>query len=162
MLEQQAGIQAKTAAKRRKSSNAGPYVDGDTSNRVRVFSTVDLTPVTLVTETLDKKDRMMLEHRQESKPKPQLSHENPAMRGRMSTGTPPTEFEFSPLLISPLGTLVTERLDKKDCMVLEQQAGIQAKNAAEPRKSSNAGPYVDGRFERGMRLVGKASIRLSR
>jgi hypothetical protein len=29
-------------------------------------------------------------------------------------------------------------------MMLEQQAGIQAKTAAEPRKSSNAGPYVDG------------------
>jgi hypothetical protein len=62
----------------------------------------------------------------------------------MSTGTPPTEFEFYPLLISPPGTLVTERLDKKDRMMLEQQAGIQAKTAAEPRKSSNAGPYVDG------------------
>jgi hypothetical protein len=59
-------------------------------------------------------------------------------------GTPPTEFEFSPLSISPLKTLVTEKLDKKDRMMLEQQAGMQAKNAAEPRKSSNAGPYVDG------------------
>jgi hypothetical protein len=62
----------------------------------------------------------------------------------MSTGTPPTEFEFSPLLISPLVTLVTEKVDKKDSMMLEQQAGIQAKTAAEPRKSSNAGPYVNG------------------
>jgi hypothetical protein len=44
LLEQQAGIQAKTAAKPRKSSNAGTYVDGDTSNRVRVFATVDITP----------------------------------------------------------------------------------------------------------------------
>jgi hypothetical protein len=44
MLEQQAGIQAKRAAEPGKSSNAGPYVDGDTSNRVRVFSAVDLTP----------------------------------------------------------------------------------------------------------------------
>jgi hypothetical protein len=44
MLEQQAGIQAKTAAEQRKSSNAGPYVDGDTSNRVRVFAAVDITP----------------------------------------------------------------------------------------------------------------------
>jgi hypothetical protein len=66
------------------------------------------------------------------------------MLGSMSTGTPPTEFEFSPLLISPPGTLVTEKLDKKDRMMLEQQAGIQAKTAAEPRKSSNAGPYVGG------------------
>jgi hypothetical protein len=41
-------------------------------------------------------------------------------------------------------TLVTEKLDKKDRLMLEQQAGIHAKNAAEPRKSSNAGPYVDG------------------
>jgi uncharacterized protein YciI len=86
MLEQQTGIQAKTAAKPRKSSNAGPYVDGDTSNRVRVFAAVDIPPVTLVTEKLDKKDRLML----------------------------------------------------------EQQTGIQAKTAAKPRKSSNAGPYVDG------------------
>jgi hypothetical protein len=45
----------------------------------------------------------------------------------MSTGTPPTEFEFSPLLISPPVTLVTEKLDKKDRMMLEQQTGIQAK-----------------------------------
>jgi hypothetical protein len=44
MLEQQAGIQAKTAAEPRKSSNAGPYVDGDTSNRVRGFSADDITP----------------------------------------------------------------------------------------------------------------------
>jgi hypothetical protein len=62
----------------------------------------------------------------------------------MSTGTPPTEFEFSPPLLSPPVTLVTEKLDKKDRMVLEQQGGIQAKTAAEQRKSSNAGPYVDG------------------
>jgi hypothetical protein len=59
-------------------------------------------------------------------------------------GTPPTEFEFSPLVISALVTLFTEKLDKKDRMMLEQQAGIQAKTAAEPRKSSNAGPYVNG------------------
>jgi hypothetical protein len=44
MVEQQAGIQAKTAAKPRKSSNAGPYVNGDTSNRVRVLTAVDITP----------------------------------------------------------------------------------------------------------------------
>jgi hypothetical protein len=44
ILEQQAGIQAKTSAEPRKSSNAGPYVDGDTSNRVRVFAAVDITP----------------------------------------------------------------------------------------------------------------------
>jgi hypothetical protein len=65
------------------------------------------------------------------------------MQGRMSTGTPPSEVEFSLLLISPPVTLVTKKLDKKDRMMLEQQAGIQAKTAAEPRKSSNAGPYVD-------------------
>jgi hypothetical protein len=45
MLEQQAGIQAKNAAEPRKSTNAGPYFDGDTSNRVRVFSAVDIIPV---------------------------------------------------------------------------------------------------------------------
>jgi hypothetical protein len=44
MLEQQAGIQAKTAAEPRKSSNAGPYVVGDTSNRVRVSSSVVISP----------------------------------------------------------------------------------------------------------------------
>jgi hypothetical protein len=54
----------------------------------------------------------------------------------MSTGTPPTEFEFSPLLISPPVTLVTEKLDKKDRRMHKQQVGIQAKTAAEPRKSS--------------------------
>jgi hypothetical protein len=48
----------------------------------------------------------------------------------MSTGTPPTEFEFSPLLISLPVTFVTERPAKKDSMMLEQQAGIQAKNTA--------------------------------
>jgi hypothetical protein len=53
-------------------------------------------------------------------------------------------FEFSPLLLSPPVTLVTEKLDKKDRMMLEQQAGIQAKTAAEPQLSRNAGPYVNG------------------
>jgi hypothetical protein len=62
----------------------------------------------------------------------------------MSTGKPQTEFEFSSLLISPQVTLVTEKLDKKDSMMLEQQTGIQAKTAAETQKSRNAGPYVDG------------------
>jgi hypothetical protein len=62
----------------------------------------------------------------------------------MLTGTLPTEFEFCPLLISPPVAHVTEKLDKKDRMMLEQQVGIQAKTAAEPRKSSNAGLYVDG------------------
>jgi DNA-dependent RNA polymerase auxiliary subunit epsilon len=87
MLEQQAGgIQAKTAAEPRRSSNAGTYVDGDTSNRVRVFSAVDLTP----------------------------------------------------------GDTWHRKACQKDCMMLEQQAGIQAKTATEPRKSSNEGPYVNG------------------
>jgi hypothetical protein len=48
----------------------------------------------------------------------------------MSTGTPPTEFEFSPLLISPPVILDIERPAKKDRMMIEQQAGIQAKNVA--------------------------------
>jgi hypothetical protein len=61
----------------------------------------------------------------------------------MSMGTPPTEFEFSPLSISTLGTLVTEWPAEKDRSILEQPAGIQTKNAAEPQKSSNAGPYVN-------------------
>jgi hypothetical protein len=62
----------------------------------------------------------------------------------MSTGTPPAEFECSPLMISPTVTLVTGRTAEKDRSMLEKQAGIHAKTAAEPRKSSNAGPYVDG------------------
>jgi hypothetical protein len=91
-------------------------------------------------------------------PKPQLSHENAAMRGCMSTLTPPTEFEFSPLLISPLVTLVTEKLDKKDRMMLEEQAGIQAKTAAEQRKSINAGPYVDGDTSNRVRVFSAVDI----
>jgi hypothetical protein len=51
----------------------------------------------------------------------------------MSTGTPPTEFEIPPLSISPPVILVTERTAEKDLMMLEQQVGIQAKAAAEPR-----------------------------
>jgi hypothetical protein len=74
-----------------------------------------------------------LSNRRESKPKTQQRHENPEMRVRVSMGTPPTEFEFSPPLISPLVTLDTERPAKKDRMMLEQQVGIQAKKAAEPR-----------------------------
>jgi hypothetical protein len=76
----------------------------------------------------------------------------------MSTGTPPTEFEFSPLLISSPVTLVTERLAKKDRMMLEQQAGIQAKNPAEPRKSSTAGPYVDGDTSNRVRVFSAVDI----
>jgi hypothetical protein len=87
---------------------------------------------------------MMLEQQAGIQAKMQPSHEKPAMPGRMSTGTPPTEFEFSPLSISPLGRLVTERSAEKDCSMLEKQAGIKAKNTAEPQKSSNAEPYVDG------------------
>jgi hypothetical protein len=86
----------------------------------------------------------MLEQQVGIQPKPQPSHENPEMRGRMSTGTPPTEFEFSPLSLAISVTLVTERPAEKGASRLEQQAGIQAKTAAEPRKSSNVGPYVDG------------------
>jgi uncharacterized protein YciI len=100
MLEQQEGIQAKNAAEPRKSSNAGPYVNGDTSNRVRV----------------------------------------------------------SPLSRSHLGTLVTERPAEMDSWMLEQQAGIQAKTAAEPRKSSNAGPYVDGDTSNRVRVFSTVDI----
>jgi uncharacterized protein YciI len=80
------------------------------------------------------------------------------MRGRMLTGTPPTEVEFSPLLISSPGTLVTERPANKDCMMLEQQAGIQAKTAGEPRKSSNAGPYVDGDTSNRVRVFAAVAL----
>jgi hypothetical protein len=44
MLEQQAGIQAKKCCGATKIQQCGPYVDGYTSNRVRVFSAVDITP----------------------------------------------------------------------------------------------------------------------
>jgi hypothetical protein len=100
--------------------------------------------VTLGTEKLDKKDRMMLEQQAGIQAKNVAEPHNSAMRGRLSTGTPPTEFDFSPLSISPPVTLVTERPAKKDRLMLEQPVGIQAKNADEPRKSSNAGSYVDG------------------
>jgi hypothetical protein len=89
-------------------------------------------------------DRLMLEQQAGIQAKGQPSHENPAMWGRMSTGTPPTEFEFSPLLISPLVTLVTERPAKKDLSMLEQQAGIQAKTLAEPQN-----PAMRGRMSTG-------------
>jgi hypothetical protein len=55
-------------------------------------------------------------------------------------------------------TLVTEKLDKKDCMMLEQQAGIQAKTADEPRKSSNVGPYVDGDTSNRVRVFSAVHI----
>jgi hypothetical protein len=97
-------------------------------------------PVTLVTKRPAKKDRMMLEQQAGIQAQTAAKPRKSSMRGCMSTGTPPTEFEFSPLLMSPPVTLVTKNLDKKDRMMLEQQAGIQAKTAAEPRKSSNAGP----------------------
>jgi hypothetical protein len=76
----------------------------------------------------------------------------------MSTGTPPTEFELSPPSIARPVTLVTEKLDKKDCMMLEQQAGIQAKTADEPRKSSNAGPYVDEDTSNRVRVFASVDI----
>jgi hypothetical protein len=76
----------------------------------------------------------------------------------MSMGTPPTEFEFSPLSISTLGTLVTENPAKMDRMMLEQQAGIQAKTAAEPQKSSNAGPYVNGDTSNRVRVFSTVDI----
>jgi hypothetical protein len=76
----------------------------------------------------------------------------------MSMGTPPTEFEFSPLLISTPVTLVTERPAEKDRLMLEQQAGIQAKNAAKTRKSSNAGKYVDGDTSKRVRVFSTVDI----
>jgi hypothetical protein len=76
----------------------------------------------------------------------------------MSTGTAPTELEFSPVSISSLGTRVTERPAEKDHLMLEQQAGIQAKTAAEPRKSSNARPYVDGDTSNRVRVFADVDI----
>jgi hypothetical protein len=76
----------------------------------------------------------------------------------MSTGTPPTEFEFSPLLLSPPVTLVTEKVDNKDRLMLEQQAGIQAKTAAEPRLSRNAGPYVYGDTSNRVRVFSTVNL----
>ena len=76
----------------------------------------------------------------------------------MSTGTPPTEFEISLMSISTPGTIVTKRPAEKDPGMLEQQAGIQAKTAAEPRKSSNAGPYVDGDTSNRVRVFSAVDI----
>jgi hypothetical protein len=76
----------------------------------------------------------------------------------MLTGTPPTEFEFSPLSISSPGTLVILNLDKKVRRMHEQQAGIQAKTEAEPRKSSNAGLYVDGDTSNRVRVFAGVDI----
>jgi hypothetical protein len=61
-------------------------------------------------------------------------------------------------LISPPVTLVTEKLDKKDRMMLEQQAGIQAKTATEPRKSSNARPYDNGDTSNRVRVFAAVDI----
>jgi hypothetical protein len=44
----------------------------------------------------------------------------------MSTGTPPTEFEFSPLSIAHPVTLGTKKPDEMNRGVLEKQAGIQS------------------------------------
>jgi hypothetical protein len=55
-------------------------------------------------------------------------------------------------------TLVTEKLDKKDRMMLEQQAGFQAKTAAEPQRSSNVGPYVDGETSNRVRVFAAVDI----
>jgi hypothetical protein len=44
----------------------------------------------------------------------------------MSMGTPPTEFEFPQLLLTPLVTFVAEKPAKKDHGMLEQQARVQA------------------------------------
>jgi hypothetical protein len=76
----------------------------------------------------------------------------------MSTGTPPTEFGFSPLSITPPETLVPERQAEKDRGMLEQQAGIHAITAAEPQISSNAGPYVDGDTSNRVQLFAAVDI----
>jgi hypothetical protein len=76
----------------------------------------------------------------------------------MSTGTPPTEFELSPLSIALPGTLGTERPAEKDLMMLEQQAGIQAKTTDVPRKSKNAGLYVDGDTSNRVRVFADVDI----
>jgi hypothetical protein len=108
------------------------------------FSPLSILPLgRLVTERPAEKDCSMLEQQAGIQAKNAAEPLKISNGVRMSTETPPTEFEFSPLLISPPVTLVTEKLDKKDRMMLKQQAGIQAKTAAETRKSSNAGPYVD-------------------
>jgi hypothetical protein len=161
MLEQQVGIQAKAAAEPRKSSNAGHMSMGTPPTEFE-FSPLSISsPGTLVTERPAEKDRLMLEQQAGIQAKtaaePRKSS-NAGMWGRMSTGTPPTEFEFSPLLISPPVTLVTKKLDKKDSMMLEQQAGIQTKTAAEQRKSINAGPYVDGDTSNRVRVFSAVDI----
>jgi hypothetical protein len=114
--------------------------------------------VTFGTEKWDKKDSMMLEQQAGIQAKTAAEPRKSTMRGRMSTGTPPTEFKSSPMSISAPVTLVTERLANKDRLMLEQQAGIQAKTAAEPRKTSNAGPYVNGDTSNGVRVFATVDI----
>jgi general stress protein YciG len=158
MLEQQVGIQAKTAADPRKSSNVGRMSTGTPPTEFE-FSPLSISPPgTLVTEKLAEKDSTMLEQQAGIQAKTAADPRKSSNVGRMSTGTPPTEFEFSPLSISPPGTLVTEKLAEKDSTMLEQQAGIQAKTAADPRKSSNAGPYVDGDTSNRVRVFSAADI----
>jgi hypothetical protein len=113
---------------------------------------------TLVTERPAEKDRSMLDQPAGIQAKNATEPRKSRMRGRMSMGTPPTEFEFSHLSISPLGTLVTERPAEKDRSMLEQPAGIQAKTADEPRKSSNAGQYVDGDTSNRVRVFSTVDI----
>jgi hypothetical protein len=87
------------------------------------FSPLSISPLgTLVTERPAEKDRSMHEQPSGIQAKNADEPRKSRMRGRMSMGTPPTEFEFSPLSISPLGTLVTERPAEKDLLMLEQQA----------------------------------------
>jgi hypothetical protein len=125
------------------------------------FSPLSISPLgTLVTERPAKKDRLMLEQQAGIQAKTAAEPPNPAMRVRMSTGTPPTEIEFSPLSISSPRTLVTKRPAEKDRSMFEQQAEIQAKPAADPPKSRHAGLYVNGDTSNRVRVFSTVAITL--
>jgi hypothetical protein len=100
-------------------------------------------PWTLGTENPVEKDPGMAEHEGGTEPKPLHRHENPAVRGRTSTGTAPTEFEFSPASTAPPGTLGTETPTEEDPGMAEHEGGNRAKTAAPPRKPGSAGLHLD-------------------
>jgi hypothetical protein len=66
------------------------------------------------------------------------------MRGRISTGRTPTGFEFLPISIAPPWPVGSERPVENAPGMAEHEGGNRAETAAPPRKTANAGPYLDG------------------
>jgi hypothetical protein len=85
-------------------------------------------------------------------PKPLRRHEKPAVRARMSTGRPPTEFAFSPMSTASLWPVGSERPAEKAPGMAEHEGGDRAETAARPQKTSKAGPYLDGKATRRVRV----------